>query len=73
MDAAGNVVLDWTNDVPRQGNFADRKYFTAHREHSNVGLYVSEPYESRLRGGTPSIALTLAPGRLVCRHSADRD
>ncbi|WP_321933580.1 sensor domain-containing diguanylate cyclase [Burkholderia cenocepacia] len=58
LDARGNIVLDSQNDVPRQGNFADRKYFTVHRDRDDVGLYVSDPFESRLRGGTPSIALT---------------
>ena len=58
LDADGDIVLDSANDVPRKGNFADRKYFTAHRDNPNVGLYVSDPFASRLRGGTPSIALT---------------
>ncbi|HHT8994863.1 TPA: sensor domain-containing diguanylate cyclase [Burkholderia cenocepacia] len=58
LDAHGNIVLDSQNDVPRQGNFADRQYFTVHRDRDDVGLYVSDPFKSRLRGGTPSIALT---------------
>ncbi|MFX1676128.1 sensor domain-containing diguanylate cyclase [Paraburkholderia sp. A2WS-5] len=58
MDAAGNIVLDSANDVPRKGNFADRKSFTVQRDNPNVGLYVSDPYDSRLRNGTPSIALS---------------
>lgn len=58
LDADGNIVLDSANDVPRHGNFADRKYFTVHRDNPNVGLYVSDPFPSRLRGGTLSIGLT---------------
>ncbi|AIO31309.1 diguanylate cyclase [Burkholderia pseudomultivorans] len=58
LDAHGNIVLDSQNDIPRKGNFADRKYFTVHRDRDDVGLYISDPFESRLRGGTPSIALT---------------
>ena len=58
MDSAGDIVLDSGSDVPRKGNFADRKYFTIHRDNPNAGLYVSAPYKSRLRGGTPSIALS---------------
>ncbi|MBR8299355.1 GGDEF domain-containing protein [Burkholderia dolosa] len=58
LDADGNIVLDSASDVPRHGNFADRKYFTVHRDHPDVGLYVSDPFASRLRGGTPSIALS---------------
>ncbi|AXF25441.1 diguanylate cyclase [Burkholderia pyrrocinia] len=58
LDAGGNIVLDSANDVPRKGNFSDRKYFTIHRDNPSVGLYISDPYTSRLRGGSPSIALT---------------
>ncbi|WP_175812168.1 sensor domain-containing diguanylate cyclase [Burkholderia contaminans] len=58
LDADGNIVLDSANDMPRKGNFADRKYFTVHRDNPNVGLYVSDPFASRLRGGILSIALT---------------
>ncbi|RQS14914.1 sensor domain-containing diguanylate cyclase [Burkholderia sp. Bp8998] len=58
LDADGNIILDSANDVPRTGNFADRKYFTVHRDNPDVGLYVSDPFASRLRSGTPSIALS---------------
>ncbi|MFV8593100.1 diguanylate cyclase [Ralstonia pseudosolanacearum] len=58
LDADGNIILDSANDEPRQGNFADRKYFTVHRDSPNAGLYISDPFSSRLRGGTMSIALT---------------
>ncbi|MDN7640352.1 sensor domain-containing diguanylate cyclase [Burkholderia cenocepacia] len=58
LDAKGDIILDSANDVPRKGNFADRKYFTVHRDKPDVGLYVSDPFASRLRGGTPSIALS---------------
>lgn len=58
LDASGNIVLDSGSDVPRKGNFADREYFTVQRDNPAAGVYVSDPYESRLRGGTLSIALT---------------
>ncbi|MBR7996410.1 GGDEF domain-containing protein [Burkholderia cenocepacia] len=58
MDAGGNIVLDSGYDEPRKGNFADRRYFTIHRDNPNVGLYISDPFVSRLRGGKLSIALT---------------
>ena len=58
LDAGGNIVLDSANDVPRRGNFADRKYFTVHRDNPDAGLFVSDPFTSRLRGGSPSIGLT---------------
>jgi len=58
LDAAGNIVIDAGSDTPRQGNFADRPYFTVQRDHPDAGLYISDPYQSRLRGGSPSIGLT---------------
>lgn len=58
LDAAGNIVLDSGAEVPRKMNFSDRKYFTIHKDNPHVGLYVSDPYLSRLRGGSPSIALS---------------
>ncbi|MBN3745399.1 GGDEF domain-containing protein [Burkholderia sp. Se-20373] len=58
LDAAGNIILDSANDVPRQGNFGDRTYFTVHRDNPNAGLYISDPFASRLRGGSLSVALT---------------
>ncbi|RBJ72162.1 diguanylate cyclase, partial [Pseudomonas sp. MWU12-2534b] len=58
LDADGNIILDSANGVPGHGNFADRKYFMVHRDNPNVGLYISDPFASRLRGGTLSIALT---------------
>lgn len=50
MDAGGNIVLDSGYDEPRKGNFSDRRYFTVHRDNPNVGLYISDPFVSRLRG-----------------------
>ena len=46
LDAGGNIILDSANDVPRQGNFGDRKYFTVHRDNPNAGLYISDPFAS---------------------------
>nr|WP_244323297.1 sensor domain-containing diguanylate cyclase [Paraburkholderia dipogonis] len=58
LDASGNVIIDAGNDKPRTGNFADRDYFKAQRDSSNTGLYISAPFFSRLRNGSPSIALS---------------
>lgn len=57
LDEAGNIVIDSANETPRHANFADRDYFTVQRDR-DAGLYVSEPFRSRLRNGTPSIALS---------------
>jgi diguanylate cyclase (GGDEF)-like protein len=58
LDSAGNVIIDSGSPVPRQANFADRNYFTVHRDNPNVGLYLSPPFRSRLRDGDPGIALS---------------
>ncbi|KDR25306.1 diguanylate cyclase [Caballeronia grimmiae] len=38
--------------------FADRDYFRVHVARDDVGLFISPPYSSRLRGGSSSIALS---------------
>jgi len=58
IDPNGNVTIDSGSKVPRKVNFADRPYFTVHRDNPNLGLYVSDPYLSRLRGNSPSIAIS---------------
>ena len=58
LDRSGNIVMDAGSDIPRRGNFADREYFKIQRDHPHVGLYISEPFKSRLRNGSPSIALS---------------
>lgn len=58
LDSRGNIAVDGKSDVPRNANFADAPYFSVHRDRPDVGLYVSDPYRSRLRGGSPSIALS---------------
>lgn len=58
LNAQGNIVIDSDNDIPRPGNFADREYFQFQRDNPNAGLYISPPFESRLRNNSPSIALS---------------
>ncbi|MGS0896147.1 sensor domain-containing diguanylate cyclase [Burkholderia stagnalis] len=58
LDAHGNIAIDGKTDVPRKANFGNTPYFSVHRDRPDVGLYVSDPYRSRLRGGSPSIALS---------------
>jgi hypothetical protein len=57
LDALGNVSDDPVGRIIRS-NFADRDYFLVHRSRSDVGLYVSRPFRSRLREGELSIALS---------------
>jgi diguanylate cyclase (GGDEF)-like protein len=58
LDERGNVVIDSGSDTPRAGNFVDREYFTVQRDNPNAGLYISDPFLSRLRNGAPSIGLS---------------
>lgn len=58
LDSKGQVVLDSLAETPPKMNFSDRRYFTVQRDNPNAGLFVSDPYRSRLRGGSPSIALS---------------
>lgn len=58
LDENGNVVLDSRSMPPPHRNLADRDYFYVHRVADDLGLYVSQPYQSRLRGGDWSIAIS---------------
>lgn len=58
LDAEGNIVANSTSPVPQRLNFADRDYFRVHKEQPGTGLYISRPYQSRLRQGDPSIAIS---------------
>ncbi|MDR5740454.1 MULTISPECIES: sensor domain-containing diguanylate cyclase [unclassified Caballeronia] len=58
MNAQGRITD--ARDASDRANlwFSDRGYFKAHEQNANVGLYISGPYESRLRDGKPSLALS---------------
>ena len=58
LDAAGNIVADSTSLVPHVLNLADRDYFRSHRDRADIGLFVSMPFRSRLRGGDASMAIS---------------
>ena len=58
LDAEGNIKYDSTSVVPHALNLADRDYFQVHRDDRGVGLFVSQPFRSRLRGGDSSMAIT---------------
>ncbi len=58
LDAKGNVVIDSQYVKPRQINFADREYFTFHRDHPGQGLFLSAPFRSRLRNGQWTVVLS---------------
>jgi diguanylate cyclase (GGDEF)-like protein len=58
LDKAGSVVDDSTSLDRHTLSLADRDYFTVHQTDPNVGLYLSKPFRSRLRGGDPSISIS---------------
>jgi len=59
LDESGTIILDSGSKAPRNGNFADRDYFRVHKDSvADIGLYISHPYQSRLRGGDWSIGLS---------------
>ena len=49
-DPNGDIIIDSSSEVPRKGNVSDQTFFTIQRDHPNVGLYISHPHVSRLRG-----------------------
>ncbi len=58
LDTEGKIVRTSLSPVSHSENFTDRDYFNVHRENPNVGIYVSQPFHSRLRDGDPCIALS---------------
>lgn len=58
LDAKGGLVRESRSPITRKANFADRDYFRVHMERDDAGLYISNPYSSRLRNGDPSIAIS---------------
>ncbi|RQZ10077.1 GGDEF domain-containing protein [Burkholderia sp. Bp9031] len=56
-DRSGRLI-DGCCGPTHNWDFSDRDYFKVHRDADNVGLYVSEAYRARSRGGTESIALS---------------
>jgi diguanylate cyclase (GGDEF)-like protein len=66
-EVAGNIVILDENGYSRadaarrsksSDNFADRSYFSVHKNRSDVGLFISPPFQSRIRGGEWSIGLS---------------
>ncbi len=58
LDPAGNVVISSYPGTPISGNFADRDYFQVQRDTPDAGVYVSEPFASRLGNNDPSVAIS---------------
>ena len=58
LDQDGNIRYDSQSLLPPDVNFADRDFFQVHRERADAGMYISRPYQSRLRGGDESIGIS---------------
>ena len=58
INTEGNIVADSTSLNPHSVYLGDRDYFLMHQEKSNIGLYISNPYISRLEPGEPRIAVS---------------
>lgn len=50
LDADGNIMIKSGSLVPHKANFADREYFTVHRDRPDMGLYISVPIRGRFSG-----------------------
>lgn len=51
-------LIDGCCSSSHRWDFSDRDYFNVHRKADGVGLYVSQAYRARSRGGAESIALS---------------
>lgn len=58
LNEKGDVVEDATSLVPHNLNLADRDYFDFQKNHPEAGLYVSRPFQSRLRPGDWTISIS---------------
>ena len=57
LDAQGTTIADTRSANPHPINMADRDFFIAQRDHPDLGLFISRPYQSKLRQGDWSIAI----------------
>ena len=58
LDREGDIVAESTSMEPHRLNLSDRDYFRVQRERSDVGLYVSRPFNSRFPGENASMAIS---------------
>ena len=58
VDATGRVLASQSGKLNPAVRLDDRDYFIAQQRSPAVGLFVSHPFRSRLRGGNLSIGLT---------------
>jgi diguanylate cyclase (GGDEF)-like protein len=58
LNAIGDIIVDSKSTTPRPINLADRDYFQVHAQRSDIGLYISRPFISRVSHSEPSIGLS---------------
>ncbi|MBB4513447.1 diguanylate cyclase [Paraburkholderia fungorum] len=58
LDAQGRVKASKSGNTYPGLSFADRDYFTVQRNNPSVGLYISHPYPSQVRGGALAVGLS---------------
>jgi len=58
VDRTGRITFDSRQIKPADLNVSDRDYFQVHHNKSDVGIYISQPFKSRLRNGDWSIAIS---------------
>lgn len=58
LDARGEVAASSRPFTPGTLHLADRDYFQVHQARSDAGLFLSRPFQSRLRSGDPSMAIS---------------
>ncbi|SAK68908.1 diguanylate cyclase [Caballeronia calidae] len=58
MNREGRIVVERDPSQHADLLFNDRDYFRIHADNPNAGLFISEPYASRLRKGASSLAMS---------------
>lgn len=58
LNEKGDIILDSRTAIPPKANLADRDYFQVHRASPTVGLYLSRPFQSRIRGSDWTIGIS---------------
>ena len=58
LNATGDIIVNSRSTTARPINLADRDYFQVHAQRSDVGLYISRPFISRISHSEPSIGLS---------------
>ena len=58
MNREGRIVIERDPSEHAELLFNDRDYFKVHAENPHAGLFISGPYDSRLRNGAASLAMS---------------